>query len=202
MQATALRSCKHDPVKQPVQRAPDPLVTNAVYIREPCNASASSHNVAASEDAAALQREVRDLQKQVARKEAALRVRNNQLADISKQLQERESLWNVSSASAPPSPSGCLIVLPPRPSASNPLHPECAIPPSSPQCARGLADGGGHRVRNPACMHGRHAHRACMARRHMHDGWAACRASTGRGGGTCAAGSAGSGDGLRQHCHA
>ena len=39
---------------------------------------------------------MKELRKQLARKDDVLRVRNNQLAEISKLLDERESLWNAS----------------------------------------------------------------------------------------------------------
>lgn len=103
VQASALRHCKNEALIAPqvVQIEPDPIATSAVYVTAPCNDTAVASAAVAGGDAAALSSEVKELRKQVARKDEVLRVRNNQLAEISKLLDERESLWNASLARAP-----------------------------------------------------------------------------------------------------
>lgn len=101
LQASALRHCKNE-APQIVRVEPDPIATSAVYVTAPCNNSIVVNTAATGDgDAAALAAEVQDLHNKIARTEDVLRVRNNQLAEISRLLDERESLWNASLASTP-----------------------------------------------------------------------------------------------------
>lgn len=99
-----MRNCKNE-APQVLQVEPDPIAGNVVYVAAPCNDTtasgvASFGGSSTSEDTAALAAEVKELQKKLGRKDDVLRVRNNQLAEISRLLDERESLWNASLARA------------------------------------------------------------------------------------------------------
>lgn len=92
---------------------PDPVATSAVYVAAPCNDSITASSAAAADEGdKELAAEVKELRNKLARKDDVLRVRNNQLAEISKLLDERESLWNASLARATlsvPSPPILLV---------------------------------------------------------------------------------------------
>ena len=68
----------------------------------PCNDTVATSTAASGGDeAAALASELKELRKQLSRKDDVLRVRNNQLIEISKLLDERESLWKASLSRTP-----------------------------------------------------------------------------------------------------
>ena len=96
LQVSALSRCQNEE-PQVVQVETDAVATNIVYMAAPCNDTVAASTVLSDEgEAEALASEVKELRKQLARKDDVLRVRNNQLAEISKLLDERESLWNAS----------------------------------------------------------------------------------------------------------
>jgi hypothetical protein len=104
LQAAALRHCQNE-APQVVRVEPDPIASSAVYFAEPCNSTVTASVAATTAavgagggEAAALAAQVAELKKQIDHKDALLRVRNNQLAQVDKLLDEREVLWNASLA--------------------------------------------------------------------------------------------------------
>jgi hypothetical protein len=102
LQVAALRQCKNE-APQVVHVEADPLATTTVYVPAPYNDTVASISVAAAAavggvDAAALAAEIKELKSKLGHKDEILRVRNNQLAETNRLLDERESLWNASLA--------------------------------------------------------------------------------------------------------